>query len=353
MKKTKLFIVIMLALVANSVFGQTTTINYEMYVANSFTPQLKIVNDNLLFTTPVGVFYISLPHQFGSAWFETYPCAFRGIAVNDFVINENKMLAAQTNNVGHILVMTEGNDTRNHTLFTPQEFIPSVRPDDMHSMFYECFNKVNCLVQNPNNKNELLATIYDTIMRSKDFGQTWMKIEENAEYCRGHFYDVKYSPLNPEIIVAVGETDQEDIGSDIALYTSDGGATWDIFGGMHMPEGIAFHPTDANLIVVSGMSVAVSRDGCKTWEFTRDLSDIGSGPTKIAFDERTGETLFAKYRIYDSNDVNYGFYYFSDLGATWEELCELPFDGELTDFVQYGSKIYCISNECEICENRP
>ena len=48
--------------------------------------------------------------------------------------------------------------------------------------------------------------------------------------------------------------------------------------------------------------------------------------------------------------MKYGIYYSSDLGATWEELCKLPFNGELTDFEQYGSKIYCISSECEICE---
>lgn len=350
MKKTKLFIVVTLALVTNSVFGQTTTINYNTYVRNFFSPQLKIVNDNLLFTTPVGVYFITLPHEYGSTWFEAYPYAFRGIAVNDFVVNEDKMLAAQTNNVGHILVMTEGNDTRNHILFTPQEFIPDFRPDDLHSMFYECFDVVNCLAQNPNDKNELFATISGAIMQSKDFGKTWIKIEENAEYCRGNFYDVKYSPLNSDIIIALGETNQEDIGSDMALYTTDGGTTWDILGGMQQPKGIAFHPTDADMVVVSGLSVAVSRDGCKTWEYTKDLSDLSSGPTKIAFDERTGETLYAKYCIYDSNEVKFGIYYSSDLGATWQELCDLPFESELVDFIQYGNKIYCISSECEICE---
>jgi hypothetical protein len=170
MKVLRFFTCIVLALVSISSFGQVTNINYYANESH-FTPQLKIVNDNLLFTTPSGVFFISLPHKFGDIMFEAYPYAFRGIAVNDFVSNGNKMLAAQTNNVGHILVMTEGNDTRNHILFTPQEFIPTVRPDDMYSMFYECFDVVNRLVQNPNDKNELLASISGDIMRSKDFGQ--------------------------------------------------------------------------------------------------------------------------------------------------------------------------------------
>ena len=343
MKVTKFFISIVLALVANSVFAQTTTINYETYVRNFFSPQLKIVNDNLLFTTPIGVYFITLPHEYGSAWFEAYPYAFRGLAVNDFVVNENKMLAAQTNNVGHILVMTEGNDARNHILFTPQEFIPTVRPDDMHSMFYECFNIVNCLVQNPNDKNELYATIGGNILKSKDFGQTWIKIDENAEYCRGDFYDIKYNPLNSDVIIALGETNQEDIGSDFALYSIDGGATWNFLGGFHMPKSIAFHSANADIVAVAGVSVAVSKDGCKTWEFTSELNQFALPvPYYIAFDQCGGDRLYGA----DTQKMNYS----DDFGATWKELCELPFDGELTDFTQYGSKIYCISSECEICE---
>ena len=347
MKKTKLFIVVMLVLVANSVFGQTT-INYEMYVANSFTPQLKIVNDNLLFTTPVGVYFITLPHECGSFWFEAYPYAFRGIAVNDFVFNDNKMLAAQTNNVGHILVMTEGNDTRNHILFTPQEFIPDIRPDDMHSMFYECFDVVNRLVQNPNDKNELLATISGAIMRSKDFGQTWENMLDHGTFTAME-QCIAYNPNDTKMIFCSDLGFTEVIGSDNFKYTFDGGETCQELSGFYLHGGVAFHPTDPDIVVLAGSSVAVSKDGCKTWEFTKNLDDL-DGPAKIAFDKRTGEILFSKYRILGGDNMKYGIYYSSDLGATWEELCELPFNGELTDFVQYGSKIYCISSECEICE---
>ena len=68
MKVLRFFTCIVLALVSISSFGQITNINY---IANEshFTPQLKIVNDNLLFTTPVGVYFTTLPHEAGSFLF--------------------------------------------------------------------------------------------------------------------------------------------------------------------------------------------------------------------------------------------------------------------------------------------
>ena len=347
MKVLRFFTCIVLALVSISSFGQVTNINYYANESH-FTPQLKIVNDNLLFTTPVGVYFITLPHECGSFWFEAYPYAFRGIAVNDFVFNDNKMLAAQTNNVGHILVMTEGNDTRNHILFTPQEFIPEFRPEDLHSMYYECFDVVNRLVQNPNDKNELLATISGAIMQSDDFGQTWKEIPE-VYFSSDKDQCLAYNPNDSKMIFCSDLGFTEVIGSDNFKYTFDGGETWQELSGFYLHGGVAFHPTDPDIVVLAGSSVAVSKDGCKTWEFTKNLDDL-DGPAKIAFDKRTGEILFSKYRILGGDNMKYGIYYSDDLGATWKELCELPFDGELTDFTQYGSKIYCISSECEICE---
>ncbi|MBQ2399930.1 MAG: hypothetical protein II308_07650 [Muribaculaceae bacterium] len=347
MKVFRFFTCIVLALVSISSFGQITNINY---IANEshFTPQLKIVNDNLLFTTPVGVYFITLPHECGSFLFEAYPYAFRGIAVNDFVSNGNKMLAAQTNNVGHILVMTEGNDTRNHILFTPQEFIPTVRPDDMYSMFYECFDVVNRLVQNPNDKNELLASISGDIMRSKDFGQTWENMLDHGTFTAME-QCIAYNPNDTKMIFYSDLGAMQMIGADKFMYTFDGGETWQELKGFYMHGSVAFNPADPNFVVLAGSSVAVSKDGCKTWEFTKNLDDL-DGPAKIAFDTRTNEILFSKYRILGGDNMKYGIYYSDDLGATWKELCELPFDGVLTDFAQYGSKIYCISSECEICE---
>ena len=347
MKVLRFFTCIVLALVSISSFGQVTNINYYANESH-FTPQLKIVNDNLLFTTPVGVYFITLPHECGSFWFEAYPYAFRGIAVNDFVFNDNKMLAAQTNNVGHILVMTEGNDTRNHILFTPQEFIPEFRPEDLHSTFYECLDVVKRLVQNPNDKNELLATINGAIMQSDDFGQTWKEIPE-VYFSSDKDLCLAYNPNDSKMIFCSDLGFTEVIGSDNFKYTFDGGETWQELSGFYLHGGVAFHPTDLDIVVLAGSSVAVSKDGCKTWEFTKNLDDL-DGPAKIAFDKRTGEILFSKYRILGGDNMKYGIYYSVDLGATWVELCELPFDGELTDFEQYGSKIYCISSECEICE---
>lgn len=335
MKRIKSTAIAIFTLIASTAFAQTSTIEFHLPVRN-FLPQLSVEGQNLLITHPTGIYSINLEDFDKSTYYQRDLYAFGGLAINNFVMNGNEILAA-TNNYslnGHVLSRANLDNTKDYALFTPK----AIKIDDDTSYKY-----IIGPTQDQSNKNNLLILYGQDCYTSDDFGETWTHSKQINEYGSIQFNSVKYSPLNPKIIVATAETDNEDVGSDFALYSIDGGATWNFLGGFHMPKSIAFHSTNADIVAVAGVSVAVSKDGCKTWEFTSELNQFALPvPYYIAFDQCGGDRLYGA----DTQKMNYS----DDFGATWKELCELPFDGELTDFTQYGSKIYCISSECEICE---
>lgn len=326
-------------LIANLGFAQVSKIKLNMHDSN-FQPRLMLEESILYITSPTGVYILDLNNMDNSTYKMHELYAFGGTAVCDFVSKGDSILAVTDNcyPAGHIFAVKASEDYNDMTLYTPNEF----KAYSTGEFAYYDYT-VDALVQHPNDDNTLLATCLTSLFRSEDFGATWTKIGDYSESTgrRG----LAYNPNNPDIIIYSSRSFTEAIGSDYFQYSIDGGKNWKEQTGFIMPEGIAFHPTDPNTVVIAGVAVAVSKDGCKTWDYTKRCFDF-IGPIQISFDSRNPDRLYGRVM----QEEGYTFEYSDDMGASWNVLCDLPFSGEFVDFVQYGSKIYCLSSNNELCE---
>lgn len=345
MKKIKNILTLFLIMSIGVCYGQTTSINFNIY-DNQFIPRLKLVGEELMVTTPTGVYSLDLNDMDYNTYKTRDIYAFGGLAVNDFVEKDGVILTATDNAypAGHLLAVQDGNSFNDYTLYTPANL--EALHDGEDATYYNF--SVNSLIQHPTEKDVLYLACAERILRSDDFGKTWSNPGENG----GAVYvgvsqrpGFAFNPNNPDMLIISSISTMSIVGADSFKYSLDCGSTWSEIEGFLIPGGIAYHPEDKNMVVLAGISVAVTKDGCNTWEFTKELDD--SGPVQIAFDVNGGNRLYGRVM---SGSATYTLGYSDDLGATWQTICDLPFNGNFVDFVQYKSKIYCLSDKNELAE---
>jgi len=146
------------------------------------------------------------------------------------------------------------------------------------------------------------------IYLSQDYGETWAKfsgtgLPPSEDWTRGSLAISKSTPGTLALMLTNGNVlrgiyKSTNIGfnwTDITGELIDPGAGYS-FGGDQVwhAQAIAFHPDDANFIIVAGVGLASTHDGGSTWELGEDETGIDYGHvdfTQLYFSDITGSNL--------------------------------------------------------------
>ncbi len=302
-----------------------------------FTPQI-IWNDNKLFIThPNGIFYQDyssgeLPQDWGERNNHKWgKYCFAGHEVNDFVINENKIIAVTSNPYpeGEIFIRSfDGGKTYEN--FTPKEIAEFIEKETYFDV------KPSFLIQNSINKNELLLECR-AIFRSIDFGETWEIIPDFYT----NFVTAKYHPSDPHTVILGYHSFLEYYPNGNFSISHDGGKTFNpiMYDGEEITEAntIAFHYANPDIIVIGGYPCIKTTDKGNTWEVIEGANSSG-----FDFDTRGTDRMYR----FEGNSLLYS----DDYGINWNTLCEINLenDDQIIDFTQHDIYIYTYSKKYKV-----
>lgn len=314
-------------------FAQTQSLPFIMQ-NSGFKPTIKINNDHIFINHYNGIYTCDINKLDKSEY--SWQQIFAGNMINDFIINENKILAIADNYLNDEVLILKSNDYG--------ETISASYPQEMGEKIRD-FKYSSLLCNNPATPNEVIAMTHCGVYKSSDFGETWSKIN-NSE--RG--ISIAYHPFCSDYVIMGFET-YDDFYDNDKFYIfrnndfsieSATEISW-----FAKASGIAFHPTDTNTIILAGTNIAKTNDNGQTWTMTREVSGLNIDdfvyPYKISFDLRGSN------RLYGSGNSN-KLYYSDDFGATWSVLFEIFDNVNVADFVQYKNKIYCVSTSLKLME---
>ncbi len=340
--KLKLVLSIFLTLIYVVGNSQIKTIYYNQYNPK-FEPQLTITDEKIYILSSNGVYLKNINDLNSST---DWNSIFNGIAVIDLVISDKNILATAdkfyTNN--NLLFKSENNGSTFIT-YSPNEFSLPVDKNDSDYEYYLNFQKVLQL-DYVENSNTLIAIDNYGVYRSEDFSKSWIPISDH--YIDSYLHSsLKCSPHNSNIIIYGFDTMLTSIENGKFKYTTDNGAIWNEIGTNFLnATGIAFHPSDPNIIVLAGGNVVKSSDGGHSWdEMINDIHSYDQGGIDdITFDLREGNRLFG-------TSQGKGMMYSDDFGKTWNEYYPIPTENsKIADFEQYGSKLYILMADYTLYE---
>ena len=261
-----------------------------------FKPEIKWDNDKLFVTYSTGIFYRDystgeVQEDWGQRWNQKWEMyGFAGHEINDFVINGDKILGTTSNPGpdGHLLLRSnDGGKTFEE--FTPDIIADYIKQDSYFDV------KPKFLIQNPNNKDELLLECI-FLYRSIDFGETWEKTSNFTQL----FTIAEYHPIDSNILILGWHSWSEYYPNGNFSISYDGGKTWESINytesEFSSSKEIVYHPTNENLIVLGSYPIIKSEDKGVTWEtivefeLDEELYDIFS--TNFEFDTRGSNRLY-------------------------------------------------------------
>ncbi len=316
-------------------YSQISTINLKEYTGN-FRPQIKIIDSKIYITLKNGLYSKNLIDITDKR--KLWETNFKGIALNDFCINEQDIIAtADQFYLNKNLIIYSEDLGKSINISTPKDIYPSI---DVEGIKYE--QNIGVLSQNSLNKNEIFANGWYSLYKSVDFGKSWEQILD--------WYDIKsiaHSPLQNGTII-IGHNLFTDCDNNSSYMISfDSGNSWKNTQSIFLSAtGIAFHPSDPNIIVLAGGNVVKSSDGGHSWdEMINDIHSYDQGGIDdITFDLREGNRLFG-------TSQGKGMMYSDDFGKTWNEYYPIPTENsKIADFEQYGSKLYILMADYTLYE---
>ena len=171
--------------------------------------------------------------------------------------------------------------------------------------------KMQGLAVHPHTTKRLYVA-YKGLSYSEDGGESWHVVDGNMR-----IEDICYNPLDETNLIAYAHTTSDFVVLDknAKVYVStDAGANWKQVGGFYGSNitelrGIAFHPTEANRVMLYGTSIyAMSDDRGLTWQ------TIGAEPNDPNLD--VTPLVYLDNLVYDSRNPN--ILYGADWKASYE-----------------------------------
>jgi hypothetical protein len=291
---------------------------------NYYRPKLKLLDDVLYVCSNVGIYMKNLKEN--SDW-ELY--AFDHIPINDFVKNNNKILAISTGskNGENNLILLSNDNGKTYIDYTHSHFLEKAG-----------FNYLSHISQNTEGNNSIIVSSDVLgISKSDDFGLSWDIL---YDYSLGTFgWYLGFHPYDSNTIFYSGEND---LFRGVISKSYDGGETWSGWGssGDNCIHSFTFHPTNNDIIFFSGEGIiGKSIDKGETWNII-DLSSFGMYFFKILFDNENPDILYTTGTISAQNNITV--YRSTDMGTNWE----LEYDriietehGFVFDMVKYKNKL--------------
>lgn len=301
-----------------------------------FKPQIRWDNEMLFVTYPTGIFYRDYSNgEVSEDWgrhnhkWEMY--GFAGHEINDFAINGDRIIGITSNPYPDGEMFIRSNDGgKTYETFTPKEIAEFIASETYYDV------KPNFLIQNPNNRNELLLECV-FIFRSVDFGETWERIPDFSP----DFTTTKYSPLDSNIVIVGWHSWSEYFPNGNFSISQDGGQTFNhiMYEGEEIVDAntIAFHYSNPDIVIIGGFPSVISTDRGETWNVIEEANCIN-----FDFDTRGSDRLYS----FGSRSISIS----DDFGVTWNELCQINLDNddEIIDFVQHEDVIYTYSKNYKV-----
>ena len=182
-----------------------------LQVTGRYWPKTQIIDNHLYVPTLTGIYRKDLTALNGTDW-ELY--AFEGIAVRDFIKNNDTVMAATAIFSDRNLLMLSTDDGLTCTDYTPDFFMELDISD-------KC--TILRLAQNPDNRNTVMALHEGNtgVSVTADFGVGWSL----SSAFIGGFQDrfIGFNPNDTANIFYTGETEFEE---SYIMATYNSGATW-------------------------------------------------------------------------------------------------------------------------------
>jgi len=267
----------------------------------SFTywSKTKIIGDYLYVPTRKGIYRKNLKTTLNDTLWQQY--ALPNVPVRDFVKNGTSVLAITHTEGTSNLIMKSANDGQSFTDATSSFFFKNTS-----------VNGILQIAQNPNDANSV-AVLHRGygIAQSTDFGSNW----KNLHAFLGGYQDwfVGFNPNDSGNIMYTGE---EIFFRSYVQATYDGGTTWQRVDSLqtHCTHGIAFHPTDKNVMLSYGEGrIGRSTDQGRTWT---DFNFFPIYVFKVLYDPANPDIVYASGDFPGISD-DLLIYKSADGGKTW------------------------------------
>ena len=228
---------------------------------------------------------------------------------------------------------------------------------------YNGLGRINCVVVNPSNANEIWAgAASGGIWKSTDGGNSWSSNTDNFDALG--ITDICFHPSNSNIMfVATGDRDGTDTYSAGVLKSTNGGSTWNTTGLSYNIEStraliyrllidpnngdrlyaatnngiyrstdgadswskvdngtykdMEFAPDDSDIIYASGRSIVKTANGGDNWfALSTGLPSVNVNRIAIAVTEDDANRVYA---LYSNGGGLYGIYRSDDKGQSWTQ----------------------------------
>jgi hypothetical protein len=332
MKTIRINTLLLLLILSGNAFSQLSYLGRpSQKITYSTNALIKLKQDTLYVPTQNGLFKKPVMST-DTLWI---PAGFQGMKINDFVL------------IGPDSIVCVVDSTEGNTVFT------SINNGISVSNATNGFGGTGIDFQqgaridvNPNNHHEIIAMSGSCVARSTNFCASWTPIYLSWGFSVYQPSVLRYHPLNSTRMYSGGELSLFD---SYLSYSFDSGSNWTLSAveSNNAVNGIAFHPTNADTILIGKEGKIIrSADGGATW------SDVFPTPNyeyiyAIVYDENNSNILYAAGAINGINDT-VRIFRSLDGGASWAESITQAFpnsDKQVISMVMYNTVLCLLTRD--------
>ena len=302
---------------------------------NYSQPRMHVEGDRLYVCTYKGLYAKDLSAD-DSAW---HIVGFEGIPLQDYARRGNDILALRYNEGGSFLLLSHDGGQ------TYEDVTPEIFRGEKHE-------RLPSLAQHPTDPDTLLvSSLYQGLLLSRDFGQTWECLTEFVYGNTGASF-IGFHPAHPNIIYNCGEGIFFEGHIKISY---DSGQTWNDHGNslgfpgdncVHQPT---FYPTNPDRWLAGGEGcVFLSYDNGQTWSCQNCDESHSAYWFFSAFDNEHPDTVYMAGCLGRSAQKGACIKLIcsTDGGRSWHPSQVMTFEKDLervNDLQQYGDRLFVYS----------